>query len=414
MNKYVWIMALSELMYNSEVIKCFPSDSLDIYIRTHTLCSNILSERQIKFSGLAYLRELGYRIYMLDNIEKIQQYDSIIMNSQALRPNSEFHGQTFPHARCLMTVHAVDSYVTIADKAAAHWALFSSQRQAEMKEDNKISASENSHLFNYIMSLPTALHDEFSYSGPYHIGKWAQKRSHPKKLLQEELAETFHFDFAPDKPIVAFLRDEFCHEQQVVEGLRHLAPHVNLVVKGRSLSQIPGIFVYPDIGYAPNLLRFAADYILAGYFSGTLASSTMLGLPVIPYYTPMITPHGQSSNRRARYTYFLDRTRRPSDIRLDILETVNPPLNLQNTEELLARFADTDWWAEYSRRLPTAQQAIFGNYTIDDAAEKTAALIKKVFEQGTFGVDTTAVRLRPEAGRILKTADDYILSAAII
>lgn len=116
----------------------------------------------------------------------------------------------------------------------------------------------------------------------------------------------------------------------------------------------------------------------------------------------MINSHGRSSNKRARYTYYLDRTRRPSDIRLDILDTLNPPLNLQNTEELLARLADTSWWTEYSQRLPAAQQAIFGKYTIDDAAEKTAALIKKVFEQGSFGADATAVRLRPEAGRIIK------------
>ena len=400
MNRYVWVMTLPEVMYNSQVIECFSPDILDIYIRTRNLPSNILSETQLKLSGFAYLQDLGYHIQLLNNIETIQQYDNIIMNSGALGPKGEFHEQVFPHSRCLMTVHAVDTYIGITDKAA-HWGLYASQRQAEMKENNKITASENRNLFNYIMSVPAALRDEYSYSGPYHIGKWAQKRSCSKKLLQEELAETFHFDFAPDKPIVAFLQDEFCHEQQVAEALQRLVPHVNLVVKGR-LPSIPGIFVYPNIGYAPNLLRFAADYILTGYFSGTLASSTMLGLPVIPYYTPMINSHGRYSNKRARYTYYLDRSRRPDDIRLDILETINPPLNLQNTEEILARLADTSWWAEYSQRLPAAQQAIFGRYTIDDAAEKTATLIKRVFEQGSFGADTTAVRLRPEAGRIIK------------
>lgn len=395
MRDIVWIMAPAAIMYNSQVVECFSPDSIDISIRCSSDC---FPGAAAAYNGLSHLQDLGYHVCRMDDVKKIRQYRNIIMNSDCFGPKGEFKDEKLPHSRCIMMCHAVDSHISAGNRAP-HWHLSASQRQAEMKERNKISLSDNARLFNYLMLLPAAVRDEFAYSGPYHIGHWAAKRHVPKTLLQQELAETCHYSFDPNKPVVAFLQDEFCHEQQVLDGLKRLAPYVNLVVKGRSRLSIPGVFVYPNYAYAPNPLRFAADYILAGYHSGTLASSTMLGLPVIPYYTTMIYKKGGG---RARYSYYLKQTPANDNIHLDILESLNSPLDLQNTEALLERFSDGAWWEEYTRRLPAVQHAIFGNYTIDDAAEKTAQLIKRVFEQESFGEATTAVRLRPEAGRVVK------------
>lgn len=401
MRDIVWVMDRSEIMYNFQVVKCFSPDSIDLSIIDPN--DDCFTGSIAAFSGLSHLQELGYHVSRMDDVKKIRQYRNIIMNSSGLGRQGKFRDEKLPHSRCVMMCHSVDAVIGAGDKPP-HWYLFASQRQAEGKERNKVSRSDNVRLFNYLMSLPAALRDEFAYSGPYHIGHWAAKRHDSKALLQQELAETYRYSFDPNKPVVAFLEDEFCHEQQVIDGLKRLAPHVNLVVKGRELLSIPGVFVYPNYAYAPNLLRFAADYILAGYHSGTLASSTMLGLPVVPYYTTMVFYRGRLYGKRARYTCYLDRPLGKSDMRLDILESLNSPLDLQNTEALLERFSDGAWWAEYTRRLPAVQQAIFGNYAIDGAAEKTAQLIKRVFEQESFGEATTAVRLRPEAGRVVKSA----------
>lgn len=400
MRDTVWVMASSEIVYNSQVVECFSPDSIDISIRD--LNNDCFTGATAAFSGLSHLQELGYQVSRMDDVKKIRQYRNIVMNSGCFGRLGEFRDEKLPHSRCVMMCHAVDTAIGAGDKAP-HWYLFASQRQAEIKERNKVSLSDNARLFSYLMSLPPAVRDEFTYSGPYHIGRWSERRHEPKASLQQELAETYGYSLAPNKPVVAFLEDEYCHEQQVIDGLKRLAPHVNLVVKGRDLLSIPGVFVYPNYAYAPNLLRFAADYILAGYHSGTLASSTMLGLPVVPYYTTMVFyKGGRFVGKRARYTCYLERTPGKNDMCLDILESLNSPVDLQNTEALLERFSDGAWWAEYSRRLPAVQQAIFGNYTIDGAAEKTAQLIKRVFEQETFGEATTAVRLRPEAGRVVK------------
>lgn len=398
MRDIVWVMTLSEIMYNSQVVECFSPDSIDISIRCP---SDVFSRVAATFNGFSHLQDLGYHICRMDDVKKIRQYRNIIINSGCFGPQGEFKDEKLPHSRCIMMCHAVDSHIHAGDRAP-HWHLSASQRQAEMKERNKVSLSDNARLFNYLMSLPAAVRDEFAYSGPYHIGHWAAKRHVPKTLLQQELAETRHYSFDPSKPVVAFLEDEFCHGQQVIDGLKRLAPYVNLVVKMFSQPSIPGAFIYPHADLAPNLLRFAADYILAGYHSGTLVSSTMLGLPVVPYYTTMVCKGGKPVGERAHYSYYLEQTPANDNIHLDILESLNSPLDLQNTEALLERFSDGAWWEEYTRRLPAVQHAIFGNYTIDDAAEKTAQLIKRVFEQESFGEATTAVRLRPEAGRVVK------------
>lgn len=261
MRDIVWIMEPAEIMYNSQVVECFSPDSIDISIRCP---SNVFSRVAATSNGFSHLQDLGYHICRMDDVKKIRQYRNIIMNSGCFGAQGEFKDEKLPNSRCIMMFHSVDTHIYALDRAP-HWHLSASQRQAEMKERNKVSLSDNARLFNYLMSLPAAVRDEFAYSGPYHIGHWAAKRHVSKTLLQQELAETCHYSFDPNKPVVAFLQDEFCHEQQVLDGLKRLAPYVNLVVKGRPLLSIPGVFVYPNDAYAPNPLRFAADYILAGY-----------------------------------------------------------------------------------------------------------------------------------------------------
>lgn len=67
-----------------------------------------------------------------------------------------------------------------------------------------------------------------------------------------------------------------------------------------------------------------------------------------------------------------------------------------DTKGILDRITSNEWWNDYNKRLPGAQKSIFGDYSIDDAPEKTAELIMRVFENNTFGKDAVGVQLRPE------------------
>lgn len=131
MREIVWVMTSSEVMYNSQVIECFPPDELDIKIRAYPLQG--LSEAQLKFCGITTLQEHGYHIQKLNNPDEVNRYPNIIMNSGALTSRGEFAGQTFPHSRCIMLSHSVDLYIQAGDRPA-HWHIFSSQRQAEVRE----------------------------------------------------------------------------------------------------------------------------------------------------------------------------------------------------------------------------------------------------------------------------------------
>lgn len=390
MGKIAWVMTPPEMPYYQPVIDCLRSESIDIFIGAPVVGGKISPQR---------LQSLKYD-FVLNDAHDILQYSCAVVSRSFLYGKLKDISAT--KIRCVVLTHAVDAPL-MSDSFPAHWYIAASQRQVEMTESGKFIRSQQPALVEKLLSLPAGLRNEYAYTGPYHLGEWLEKRHRPKALLQRELEDFLGCAFDGGKPVVAFLQDEFCHEQQLVDGLTRLSKHVNLLVKGSSpLSSLSGVFAYPHASFAPNLLRFAADYILAGYHSGTLASSTMLGLPVIPYYTSMVFLGGRTKGKRARHTVYLERQSNGNNIALDILELLNPPVNLQDTKNILARIYSEDWWTGYRLRLPTVQKKVFGDYDIDNASQKTAQLIRRVFSEGTFGEDTAAVRLRPEAGRIVK------------
>ena len=392
MEKIAWVTTLVELAFYNPVIKCFEDNIVDLYIgRIHDLrLPEALQDWPVNF----HYKEITQ--------DALQKYENIVVSRNFLWGGlKDFNLET---TRCIALTHAVDAPLS-SGSMAARWYIAASRRQAETPESGKVICSHQPELAGKLLSLPVLLRNEYAYSGPYHLGEWAVKRHCPKEELQQELEEFLGCSFDRSKPVVAFLQDEFCHEQQLIDGLGRLAEHVNLVIKaGPRISALPGVFAHPHKSFAPNLLRFAADYILAGYHSGTLASATMLGLQVIPYYSSMVFRGGRAKGKRARYTVYLERQRNGDNIGVDILESLNSPVNIQDTENILARISDEDWWAQYRKRLPAAQKTVFGDYDIDHAAEKTAQLIRRVFEKETFGENTAAVRLRPEYGHIVRKA----------
>ena len=397
----VLVVKPQEINFYRPVISYFDASLIDIMVDT--------SEKQLVYNiGMTKLQDSGFRFLNFDP-DCIADYKNIVLNGNFISRRGLLRDKIPSESQCIALRHSVDA-PHYSYQMAAHWFLGASQWQVECPESNKVLRSRQPKLFEKLMSLPMALRNEYAYSGPYHLGEWLRKRHAPKAELQQELEKFIGCSFDGNKPVVAFLQDEFCHERQVADGLRQLSQHVNLVVKPAIpsgltaiLPGLPGIFFYPDDEYSPNLLRFASDFILAGYHSGTLSSSTMLGLPVIPYYTSTVFLGGRLEGKRNQYTVYLknnDSQRR--DINVEILGRLNPPVNLQDTEKILERIYDQDWWMAYQQRLPLIQKSIFGDYDINNAAERTAELLLRVFEKGTFGDAAAAVRLRPEFGKLVK------------
>lgn len=96
MREYVWVMSVQEVLFNIQVIKCFPADSLDICIRGIT--RNALSREVWDAGSLTALQEHGYNVYTMDDPSVVYNYKNILMNNSGLSQRGEFREKSFPHA----------------------------------------------------------------------------------------------------------------------------------------------------------------------------------------------------------------------------------------------------------------------------------------------------------------------------
>lgn len=402
MKDFAFYLTPEEIVYYGAIIRNLPYEFLDIHIGpTQKTISSFLPLHKETQRHIETLADEGYSVFPL-NANLLRHYRNVVLSSGFFgRLQTHFDWQTGRRMGLACLFHSTDTPGR-SNQFPASWYILAHQRQAQSPEKNKISRRENEALFAQLMTLPREMLNEYAYTGLYHLGEWTEKRHSPKDCLRAELEERLQSSLPAHRPVVAFLQDEFCHPRQVTQALEKLTPYVTLIIKGNLPEPVTGAYTWPEANYAPNLLRFAADFLLAGYHSGTLASSTMLGLPVVPYYTNLIHKGGRVFGKLDKYTAYLPGYFKDQHVCVDILEQLNPPVNLMDTQAVLERVHDAAWWVTYAQRLPTAQKIIFGDYEIDGAAAKTARLLVRIFGRGSFGEDAVAVRLRPEYGELVR------------
>lgn len=408
MKDFAFFCTPPEVKFFSGIIKNIPKEILDIHIGT-------IAPGNDTFTGLAdcmvkdihKLMDAGYCVHPLDT-EKLMEHRAVALSFLFFHPRflDWRNKKSWPNLIYLM--HDT-SYFGLSWDLPPHFYIMASKGQALAPENDKVSKESDPEKFFQYMSLPKNMVNEFSYTGPWQLNEWCKNRNLSKEKLRDMLEQKICARLPENKPVIAFFLDEYCDRALVEEGFKKLVPYASIIVKGWGnfiMPDLPGAYRWPDRNYAPNLLRFGADYILAGYQSGTLSTSTMLGQKIIPYYTEKVHIHGNWLNDGSRsYTYFLpDQTPNPkvaAKLPTRIMDVLNPPLNLLDTEGILDRINSREWWNDYAARLPSVQKSIFGDYSIDDAPERTAGLIMKVFEKNSFGNDAAAVRIRPEYGNII-------------
>lgn len=414
MKNFGFYILLPELNYIAPIINCFPPESVDIHIGNRfDIIKDFSSVPEHTMSKIKQFRDNGYCIKPLQP-NKIYSYDGILLSAMFRRNNNRIFNWDINRLPPVVSYsHSVDIAITSDGAVSSHY-IGTSLRQVTYPEFLKFTRSENPKLFQELSGLSHKKVIEYAWSGPFHIGDWAQKRFLPRNILRAELEETMGIGLPAEKPVVAFLGDEFCHPRQLKTALENLAPHVSLIIKKSNIMKIDGVwqgiegaYEWPDADYAPNLLRFASDFILAGYNSGTLVSSVMLGLQVIPYFTSLVYKKVQSDFNSlpqkvlTGHKLYMPSSSIPSTMCHDILNYVVSPINLLDTQTILQKMSDTSWWDAYRRNLPQMQKNIFGNYTIDGAAEKATRQIIRVFGRKSFGDDIAAIRLRPEYARLI-------------
>lgn len=396
MKPYAFYLSPSELNFFAGIFREIPPDLLDIHIGYTTGEKVNFNAWPPKMAALLVdLADSGYT-FVPQDMNRLPAYKGVAISAMYFSKHQKTikWEKTAALPNLVKLVHSVD-WQTVADPWSSG-SIVAHKRLAAAKEPDKVCKDENPDLWKKLREMPRESLYEYAYTGPYHIGEWAKDRYLPRTELVGRLEEYLQKSLPSGKPIVAFLEDEISDLPPLRRALSCLASHATLIVKADQLGRVPGAIVWPDGGYAPNLLRFAADYILAGFNSGTLASSTMLGLRVIPYCTTNIYIGARIPQNMTHFSARMSGRYEGLNINPQILDILNPPANVsENRYQLLERMNDETFWRGYEERLPAAQNEIFDDYTIDDAPALTAKLLLSSFFKKSFGEHTAALELKP-------------------
>lgn len=260
--------------------------------------------------------------------------------------------------------------------------------------------------YKLLKNLDSTQKCEICYSGPYHI----EPERKPKQELRRQVEEQYGFKFDPDRPVVLIIESAYCDLGQLFYAVRHLCQYANVIYKAWSDFETPifpgdeYLFMVRETNWANNLLRYASDFIMAEYDSGSLISSLMLDLPIIPYYSRLVidkVPPGQGAHRYEdeipaqvllpyrkyfgrHFTYLCRAYLHQHNLLVDVLDSAR-------IRDLIAggRYPE-----EFGPHFRILQNEAFGDYLREDAAEYTAAMLLKFVEKGTFGKDCSAILLK--------------------
>ncbi|WP_027179569.1 hypothetical protein [Maridesulfovibrio bastinii] len=340
------------------------------------------------------LIQKGYN-FIPFNIALLSYYDFIVLDAGDL-PQSRFstltpqslHGKTV----CRL-VHATDA--DIHDSPYVNFTIGAHKASLDYGSSKYWSTAvtiKEKELFSKAMKLPVNQKLEYTYTGPYHIGKWLEKRNTPKEELRPKLEKILGLKLDTDKPLVVFFRDEISDDEAVIRGLRKLSKHATVIYKTvggfdpclEALSE--DVIFWKNRSLAPNLLRFSADFIFAGFCSGTFASSLMLGLNVIPYHTQQVFHAGRDSQKLKSYKA-LAPTPPYKSISHRCIHYYGQIFDIENTENLISIISSQSYWDNFYEKLPIIQKRCFGDYTLEGADVKTAKSILSAYSKGTFGLD---------------------------
>lgn len=271
--------------------------------------------------------------------------------------------------------------------------------------------------------LPAESITEIAYTGPFHTDTELFNLS--KQEIRKKIAEEYNIFLPPEKPVIFFLTDELCLPSHIAYCVSKLSEYCTVIFKPW--------FIYPPYGKLPesvitfqnpqmnnNLLRLGADFIFCSFTSGTLMSSVMLGLPIIPYYSRAvkIQNYGYEATIPQPIETWIDKHEMYDEYK-NISKSIpkyklmkefadrNFLFDLLKTSQIKKAITEKDFLQKYNEQLPEIQKKVYGNYMKKGSARKTAELILRMARTGTFGEDCYAIHIKNPAHENLKWEVDF-------
>ncbi len=383
MKKIAFCFVASELNFFKGVISYIPCDFCDVF-----LTDNINDIKYISTITSQNIKELvskGYNVEMF-SFEKLEQYETVVSGSLSYEKGAMEY-KVFKNIKNKILLH----HSTDAAYSGNNYAQYHILNYEFAISRYMYTKFNNPPMYKKLLELPHEHLNYGTYSGIYHINEWVEKRYSPKEVLREELEDFLQVKIDPNKPIVAFFEDKFCNPNQVFEAIKKLTDTNKFTVIAKycyeQKLENKDVIVWSDSSFAPNLLRFSADFILAGFRSGTLSSSIMLGLKIIPFYTSLVRRNVGSSHWINFIKAYAEDERNFAGFALNLLET----------DILTKRMENKEYWQNYQENLAVLQKTNYGNYSIEGAGQGVASSILKVHRNGSFGnSDTIGIMIKPE------------------
>lgn len=373
---------VKNLKYFIYVIKCFLPCMLDIVIENNDNEDKYISDFGITHYNIFYGKEY------------VKNYDYVILDGLLLHLSNDYHDL---HNNIISLPHGSDCSPRINTCKYSKLVIISSKKQNGCSYAFDCSLFTPKTLSQYNNSTLNTC--EIAYTGLYHISGF--KNTHNLYENKKELFSNLKLDMDPNKPLCVLFEDELSNFGQIVYCCNKLANFINIIIKPHFSFKSPllskldkRIHVYRNRMLAQNLLRYSADFILAGYYSGTFCSSVMLGLNVIPYYSRIVSCKG-IPDKNYRYTYYID----------DIKYYTNDPLkinlvhkfkifDLLDINRLKKAILQDDYITWYKQNLASIQKDVFGDYATENAAEKTAEYILRFVRDKTLGEQCSSIYLK--------------------
>lgn len=383
----IYARSVQLIKYILPVLKFIPPSFIDIIIQNDTPDA----EHFIKKFGLS-----DYSIYYGD--ENVKKYKYVIGDARAIAINTELQnsGCSF-----IGYTHASDAAATGGLKHLS-LAIFESQNQ--MTNSRILSCAPLPD--GYTLPARANYKCEICHTGLYHIGEFLERRHEKKSQLKAELAEQLGIDIPQDKPLIFLLEDELCHIGQIAYAANHMAEYATVIYKSLLPVADPRLAKFSSKVHmlrgplAPNLPRFAADFVCCGYMSGSFTTSVMLGQNVLPYYSRLLRISSKPHPHFPPKTYDTFKTlpeacfRSAANIIYAKFYEEGRLLDLAKADSFKNAIQGTEYREWYQSVLPSLQKEAFGDYLLDGAPQKTADYIMRFVKEGTLGKDCTAVYLK--------------------
>lgn len=362
-------LAPRSLLYFRYVIGHMPVDDVDIFVP-----ESLLREDRARCPALRELTALGYRFLSVEQAEG--RYGAV---GVAGREDLENHPNLFSLAgRRILMLHA-SAFVFIPDDAPFTHVLCQFAKQINLGKQP--SARKNGKPVREVFP-----------AGTYQLGPWESRRHLPRERLRRLLEEHLDAPVPADRELILYCGGLYDQPEEHVDAVRQLSAARTVLFKPfydhpayESLTGLPFVHTIRDsVHISPNVMRFAADTILASPLSGVFTTSLILRLHVLPF----LTWHQSASRDRHSFAPWKARLP-PADAlpELHIARKLGGPFD-NKTLHVMQKNMDNP---HYRHSCDTARQALlsafFGPCRIEGAAERAAGGLLNAARFGSFTPD---------------------------